>query len=89
MLVGLLHFFRGSVQFSIEGSPERFYNQCAKQGIPLWGIQGAVHTALSPPLPTIPGFEPVPAGPAADCAYKKRPECPSGFPFCANEEVSL
>lgn len=40
MLVGLLRFFRGSVQFSIEGSPERFYNQCAKQGIPLWGIQG-------------------------------------------------
>ena len=89
MLVGLLRFFRGSVQFSIEGSPERFYNQCAKQGIPLWGIQGGGAYSAFAAASTIPGFEPVPAGPAADCVYEKRPECPSGFPFCANEEVSL
>ena len=48
MLVGLLRYLRGSVQFSIEGSPERFYNQCAKQGIPLWGMcAGSEHTAFA------------------------------------------
>ena len=38
MLVQLARWFWGSVRFRVTGSPERFFNRCAREGIALWGM---------------------------------------------------
>lgn len=38
MLVQLLRWLQGTVGFSIKGSAERFFNQCARQEIVLWDM---------------------------------------------------
>ncbi len=39
MLVQLARWFWGSVRFRVTGSPERFFNRCAREGIALWGME--------------------------------------------------
>lgn len=39
MLVQVLRWLQGAVGFHIYGSAERFFNQCARQGIILWDMK--------------------------------------------------
>lgn len=50
ILVGMLRFLRGAVEFRIEGGyPERFINLCAQKRIPVWNgrRQGHSYTAVT------------------------------------------